>query len=68
MFNKIHLSKMKPKYKQVVLPHFMANTDLNKHSKDYNLKAVFNSGKEGIVYIFKRKSFITRLINKVFNK
>lgn len=46
----------------------MANTELNNHTKDYNLKAVFNSGKEGIVYIFKRKSFITRLINKVINK
>lgn len=50
------------------MPHFMANTDLNRHTEDYNLKAVFNSGKEGIVYIFKRKSFITRLINKVINK
>jgi hypothetical protein len=59
---------MKPKYKQVVLPHFMANPELNNHTKDYNLKAVFNSGKEGIVYIFKRKSFIARLINKVINK
>lgn len=67
MFNIIHLSKMIPKYKQVVKSFFMSNTDLEKETKDYNIIAMSNTS-EGLVYVMKRKNFLTVLFNKLFNK
>lgn len=67
MFNIIHLSKMIPKYKQVVKSYFMSNNDLEKETKNYNIIAMSNT-KEGLVYVMKRKNFLTVLFNKLFNK
>lgn len=65
MFNKIHLSKMKPKYKQLIVSFALSNERLEKETKDYDIIAVVNTT-EGIVYAMKKKSFIERLINKIF--
>lgn len=67
MFNKTHLSKMMPKYKQVVRSYFMSNDDLEKETKNYNIIAMSNT-KEGLIYVMKRKNFLTVLFNKLFNK
>lgn len=67
MFNKIHLSKMIPKYKQVVKSFFMSNDELKKETKNYNIIAMSNT-KEGLVYVMKRKNLLTVFINKLFNK
>lgn len=65
MFNKIHLLKMKPKYKQLIVSFALSNERLEKETKDYDIIAVVNTT-EGIVYAMKKKSFIKRLINKIF--
>jgi len=67
MFNKIYLSKMIPKYKQVVRSYFMSNDDLKKETKNYNIIAMSYT-REGLIYVMKRKNFLTVLFNKLFNK
>ena len=58
---------MIPKYKQVVRSYFMSNDDLEKETKNYNIIAMSNT-KEGLIYVMKRKNFLTVLFNKLFNK
>lgn len=65
MFNKIHLSKMKTKYKQLIVSFALSNERLERETKDYDILHVVNTT-EGIVYVMKKKSFIKRLINKIF--
>lgn len=58
---------MIPKYKQVVRSYFMSNDDLKKETKNYNIIAMSYT-REGLIYVMKRKNFLTVLFNKLFNK
>jgi hypothetical protein len=60
---------MKTKYIQIVVEEFLSNNRLNMYGKNYDLvtTVVHNTGSgEEIVYIFKKKNFFSRLINKIF--
>jgi hypothetical protein len=56
---------MKPRYKQLIVSFALSNERLEQETKDYDIIAVVNTT-EGIVYAMKKKSFIERLINKIF--
>lgn len=56
---------MKTRYEQLIVPFALSNQRLERETKDYDIIAVVNTT-EGIVYVMKKKSFIKRLINKIF--
>lgn len=56
---------MKNKYKYVLASGVMNNTCLDKLAKDYNLVSTFNTNGK-VAYVFKKKNFFARLINKIF--
>lgn len=56
---------MKTRYKQLIVSFALSNERLEKETKDYDILHVINTT-EGIVYVMKKKSFIKRLINKIF--
>ena len=56
---------MKTRDKQLIVSFALSNERLEKETKDYDILHVVNTT-EGIVYVMKKKSFIKRLINKIF--
>jgi len=56
---------MKSKYKYVLASGVMSTSYLNELTKSYTLVSTFNTqGK--VAYVFKKKNFFARLINKIF--
>lgn len=56
---------MKNDYTHILADGVMPNSQLTRLSKKYNLISTFNTrGK--VAYVFKKKNFFSRVINKLF--
>lgn len=57
---------MKSRYINIQADSVMSNNHLEEICKDYKLITAF-AGYGSVTYVFKKRNFFSRLINKIFN-